>query len=266
MLVLSRRLKEKVLFPGIDTAVQVLSVKGNVVRLGIEAPPEVIVLREELARQTSPAAAVEKPRDVGNPDAVRLAALAQQLRDRLKTTAVNLGMVQLLLDAGLADDAKEALARVREDFQLVRYGLDGELEGPPEKPKPARKALKALLVEDDQCQRELLASVLRMKGVEVDTAGDGCDALDHLRSRSRPDVVLLDMGLPGCDGATVVRTVRNDPAYAGLRIFAITGSSPDEFDLGTGQSGVDRWFQKPLDPASILDDLTADLTKSLCGV
>ena len=48
MLVLSRRPNEKVLFPSINTAVQVLSIKGGTVRLGIEAPPEVTILRAEL--------------------------------------------------------------------------------------------------------------------------------------------------------------------------------------------------------------------------
>ena len=194
-----------------------------------------------------------------------MTVLAQSLRDRLTTTAVNLNMVQLLLDAGLGEDAKIALMRVRDEVQLVRYGLDGELEKEPEKPTGA-EALKALLVEDDQYQRELLAGVLRMGGVEVETAGDGCDALDHLSSHDRPDVVLLDMGLPRCDGATVVRTVRKNPAYAGMRIFAVTGSTPTEFDLSAGSAGVDRWFRKPLDPTSLLHDLTGQGGNSLCGV
>src|SRR5947209_4217970 len=130
---------------------------------------------------------------------------------------------------------------------------------PAAPPAPARKAPRALLVEDDPNERELLAGFLRHSGLEVDTAGDGCDALDYLRSRGRPDVVLLDMGLPRCDGATTVRNIRRDPAYAGLRIFAVTGSSPDEFDLGSGPGGVDRWFQKPLDPESLLRSLRQEL-------
>lgn len=53
-----------------------------------------------------------------------------------------------------------------------------------------------LVVEDDRNQRELPAGFLRMAGLDVDTAGDGLDALEHLHARSRPDMVLLDMGLP----------------------------------------------------------------------
>jgi CheY-like chemotaxis protein len=104
-----------------------------------------------------------------------------------------------------------------------------------------------------------------MAGLEVDTAGDGADALDYLRSCPRPDVVLLDMGLPRCDGATMVRQVRRDPAYNGLRIYAVTGSTPDQFDLAQGAGGIDRWFQKPLDPSVLLQDLKKELDTTSCG-
>jgi carbon storage regulator CsrA len=249
MLVLSRRVNEKILFPGINAAVRVVSVRQGTVRLGIDAPPEVAVLREELQKQPT-GTGMAKPSQEG-----RFAALARQVRDRLQVTGVGLGTVQLLLEAGLTHDAKEALARIRDDFQLLRYGLDGELEDEPA--RAPRLGKKALLVEDDSNQRELLAGFLRLAGWDVDTAGDGSDALDYLRSRPRPDVVLLDMGLPRCDSATAVRQIRRDPAYAGLRIFAVTASAPDQFDVASGSAGIDRWFQKPLDPASLLHELGA---------
>ena len=260
MLVLSRRVHEKIVFPGLNTAVQVLSVRQGTVRLGIGAPPGVAVLRDEL--QEHPAATSMPRTDQGG----KFAALARQLRDRLQVTGVGLGTVQLLLEAGLTHDAKATLARIRDDFQLLRYGVDGELEeGAPPHPATPRKA-KALLVEDDNHQRELLAGFLRMAGLDVDTTGDGCDALDYLRSRPRPDVVLMDMGLPRCDGATAVRQIRSDPAFTGLRIFAVTASAPNGFDIPHGPAGIDRWFQKPLDPASLLHELKQELGASPCAV
>jgi CheY-like chemotaxis protein len=72
-------------------------------------------------------------------------------------------------------------------------------------------------------------------------------------------VVLMDMGLPRCDGPTAVREIRRDPAYAGLRIFAVTGCAPEQFDLASGSAGIDRWFRKPLDPASLLHELKQEL-------
>src|SRR5262249_1097499 len=97
---------------------------------------------------------------------------------------------------------------------------------------------------------------LRRSGLQVDTAGDGADALDYLRSRGRPDVVLLDMGLPRGGGPTTVREIRRDPTCAGLKIFGGTGDAPGEFDLHQGPAGGDRWFQKPVDPSVLLHDLT----------
>ena len=145
----------------------------------------------------------------------------------------------------------------------MRRGVEGELGETPQPSSAPRKTRKALLVEDDNFQRELLAGFLRMSGMEVDTAGDGSDALDYLRSRPRPDVVLMDMGMPRCDGATAVRHIRSDPSYAGLRIYAVTGSAPDAFGLARGSAGIDRWFQKPLDPAVLLHDLKQELDNPL---
>ena len=279
MLVLSRRINEKILIPSINAAIEVVSLKRGVVRLGIEAPPDVTVLREELSHLTSgPAQSVADslresgrthsasvPPSAANEESLR--KLLTQLRDRLHVTGVGLGTVQLLLDVGDAEEAREVLTRIRDDFQLLRRGVEGELEEtPPERPAPRPKARKALLVEDDRYQRELLAGFLRMAGLEVDTAGDGSDALDYLRTKPRPDVVLMDMGLPRCDGATAVRHIRRDPSYAGLRIFAVTGSAPDDFDLDRGPAGIDRWFQKPLDPSVLLHDLKEELNDSLCCV
>jgi CheY-like chemotaxis protein len=100
-----------------------------------------------------------------------------------------------------------------------------------------------------------LALLLRRGGVNVDTAGDGVDALDYLRSNARPDVILLDMGLPRCDGPTAVRAIRQDPACAGVKIVAVSGHAAGDFDLPQGPAGVDRWFQKPLDPGELILDL-----------
>jgi CheY-like chemotaxis protein len=118
-------------------------------------------------------------------------------------------------------------------------------------------------VEDNANERELLALLLRRSGLEVDTAGDGCDALEYLHTRGRPDVVLLDMGLPRLDGPSTVRELRRLPACAGLKVFAVSGHPREEFDLDAGPSGIDRWFQKPIDPGALIDGLSRDLEQPL---
>jgi carbon storage regulator CsrA len=257
MLVLTRRPNEKILFPGISTAVQVLSVKGSSVRLSIEAPPEITILRAELQDR-----ATERPTTclLAEPIESQLRTMRHMVRNRLNVATIGLALLRQQLTAGQNTEVEATLGKIEQDMQMLRERLEREpakTAVPP--PKPAPKPRKALLVEDDQNERELLAGFLRMSGFSVDTAGDGCDALDHLRTGERPDVVLLDMGLPRCDGATTAREIRRDPANAGLRILAVTGHSPDEYDVDQGPGGIDRWFHKPLDPIALLRELNHEL-------
>jgi carbon storage regulator CsrA len=260
MLVLTRRANEKILFPAINTAVGIVAIKPGVVRLGIEAPSEVVVLREELAAlaecSTARAATLEERSE--------LRELKHLLRNRLHIAGVGLAVLERQLQTSQTRDAKITLAKITREFQLLQQQLENLETRTPPQPFPSGRKSRALLVEDNPNECELLATFLRMSGVEVDTAGDGSDALDYMRSHDRPDVVLLDMGLPRCDGPTTVRQIRRDPAHAGLRIFAVTGRAEEEFDLENGPGGVDRWFRKPVDPLSLVSDLNQTLAESLC--
>jgi carbon storage regulator CsrA len=256
MLVLSRRPDEKVLFPGINIAVQVLSVRGSKVRLGIDAPPEVTILRDELQdRVEGCGMATRRTEPVEDP----FRALRHLVRNRLNGATIGLELLRQQVTAG-GTDLERTITMIEEEIQKLRQQVEehaAKTAIPP--PRSAHRVRKALLVEDDQNERELLAGFLRVSGFDVDTAGDGCDALDHLRAGQRPDVVLLDMGLPRCDGATMAREIRRDPAYAGLKIFAVTGHSQDEYDICQGPGGVDRWFSKPIDPLILVRELTQEL-------
>ena len=262
MLVLSRRVRERVLFLKTGIAVQVVALKPGVVRLGIEAPPEVTVLRAELPDHTvewEPAKPAAQPST--EPPAVR--QLAPTIGERLKATATGMGLVRLQLRAGQIDEAESALAKLQRGVQRWRKrleGASGQAAGQPP-PRP-NKAAKVLLVEDNANERELLALLLRRSGLQVDTAGDGLDALDRLRAESRPDMVLLDMGLPRCDGPTTVRAIRSNPDYSGLKIFAVSGHTPDEYAFAGGRSGIDRWFCKPVDPDALIHDVNQELDLS----
>jgi carbon storage regulator CsrA len=236
MLVLSRRLNEKVLLPEVDVAVEVLGVKNGAVRLGFTAPPQLTVLRAELPpRPGSP------PRADANHEA----------RNRLNALQVGLALLRRQAERGLVGAMAATLDRLEQELELMRRAT------PPAPPAPRRR--KALLVEDNPNECELLAGFLRLAGVDVATAGDGADALDHLRGDGRPDVVLLDMMMPPCDGPATVRAIRGDPAQAGLKIFAVSGRRPEHFDLEQGPGGVDRWFAKPLDPEAFLHELQREL-------
>ncbi len=259
MLVLSRRVNEKIVFPGINATVQVVALKPGVVRLGIEAPPEVLVLREEVRDRQAEWTSPPQGNGAATGD-LKLKKMIELLGNRLSINSRGLAVLDEQIEAGSIAEARRTLAEIRDEIDLLRRRLEGEVQ----KPLPARiaKPCHALLVEDDRNERELLASFLRLAGVQVDTAGDGSDALDYLRARNRPDVVLLDMGMPRCDGATAVREIRKNPQWAGLKIFAVSGHSPEEYDLTSGPGGIDRWFHKPLNPSDLIYDLNEELQPS----
>jgi two-component system, OmpR family, response regulator len=266
MLVLSRKLHERIVLPTVNTSVEVVEIKRGVVRLGIDAPRNVPVLREEIAGQPAQREANKACPEDQKASREQKDRFRQQLRERLKTMGLGLGLARVQLDAGMFEEAQSALARIQDEVMLLRYGVEGEMGDPPPKPRISKRTHhKALLVEDEHNERELLAGFLRQSGLDVDTAGDGSDALDYLGSHGKPDVILLDMGLPRVDGPSVVREVRRNPAFAGLTIFGVSGHLPEEFNLEYGPRGIDRWFQKPLDPAALLHDLTETLDGSLYG-
>jgi carbon storage regulator CsrA len=242
MLVLSRKLNQKVLFPGIRATVQIVAVKGNVVRLGIDAPPGLTIVREEIAAP-QPSAETTEPAE-----AIAAALSALGGRER----------------AGLPPGVAADLTRIEADLQALRARITGQTPAVEQRPgRPsggAGQRRRALLVEDNANERELLATFLRMAGLSVDTAGDGADALGYLQTHARPDVILLDMAMPRCDGPTAVRAIRKEPTLAGVKIVAVTGHAAEEFDLSAGPAGVDRWFQKPVDPAALVRELEREFT------
>lgn len=235
MLVLSRRLGQRIVFPDHHISVEVLACKGSVTRLGIKAPAHVNVVREELARTAGEAPAADEARR------------RHDLRGHLNTVTMALYVAEKQLKAGRIDEAERLLREAQSTLERAPIG-----DAPAT--RPSKRPIGALLVEDNRNEEVLLSSFLRLSGVHVDTVHDGMEALEYLSTQKRPlDVVLLDMRLPRFDGPQTVSAIRRDPAHQGLKIFAVTGSSPEEFDLPTGEDGVNAWFQKPLNPRQLVD-------------
>lgn len=255
MLVLSRRPSERIVFPGIQAFVEVMAIKQGVVRLGIKAPDDVEVYRHELLER-SPMNPRPTPSDA---TANSLHELQHAVRNRLNATGMGLMLLRQQITAGLSADALATLDRVDQEAAALRQIAESMMAPPAEPAACPRK--RALVVEDDTNERELLAGLLRMAGLDVTTAGDGADALDYLRQRERPDVILLDMVLPQIDGPSTVRAIRSNPACEGLKIFGVTGHQPERFALAQGARGIDRWYPKPLDPQMLLRDLARDFAE-----
>lgn len=244
MLVLSRRQGQRILFPHLDVSVKVLSGKGPTVRLGIEAPPHVTVVREEIA----------------TPECLQRGTSERHQRHdllgNLNTVTVALHVLEKQMKAGQTADAERTLNTAQEVLEKLLPTASPESAG------KQRRPVEALLVEDNPNEEFLLSSYLRLSGFQVETAHDGHEALEFLADHQRPDFLLLDMRLPRLGGPETVVAIRQNPAYRGLTIFAVTGSSPAEYDLSTGQDGIDAWFQKPLNPKRIVDAMNATVSEN----
>jgi len=247
MLVLSRRPNEKIVFPHLGITVEILHVKGNSVRVGVDAPTSIKVYRHEVAEQL--AATPETPPSPPLPPPT----MTHRVRNRLHVAALALHLVQRHLEEGMAQDAENILKMALNEFGALEKELAG---GGTAGDSPSQRILRhALLVEDDANESQLLAGFLRMSGFRVDTANDGCDALDYLSSHQRPDVVLLDMHMPRCGGAETISAIRRDPTLRDLKVFAVSGVSRDEANVPIGPQGVDRWFSKPIDPQRLVEEI-----------
>ena len=136
---------------------------------------------------------------------------------------------------------------------IVRLPL---LEGTPAAGiKPAARKTTAmrrriLVVDDNVDAAESIAKLLRLAGHEVDCVYDGPRAIEGA-TKVNPDVVLLDIGLPGMDGYEVARRLRSMPQFGGTAIIALTGYGQDADRESSRQAGFDHHLTKPVDPEAL---------------
>ncbi len=261
MLVLSRGRNDKVVFPTLGISVEILRVAGNKVRLGIEAPQDVPIHRHEISEKI--AATGESP-TVKFPTSsdTRSRQLSHATRNRLHAASLGLHLLHRKIEVGDLTDAESTIFQIFNELKAIEVELDDSVakKSPRKAAATAGKEIhhRALVVEDDDNERELLAGCLRMSGFDVDTAADGLQAMVRLTEKS-PDVVLLDMRMPRFDGPKTISAIRSNPDYRGLKLFAVSGMGPEDLNVRVGPDGVDRWFIKPVDAKAIMDALREEL-------
>ena len=108
------------------------------------------------------------------------------------------------------------------------------------------KAKRILVVDDNVQAASALAALLELWGHEVFIAHDGPAALEQVR-RLHPEVVLLDIGLPGMDGFEVAAALRREPAQGPMRVISMSGMSREGDFLRALESGVDQHLSKPVE-------------------
>ncbi len=113
-----------------------------------------------------------------------------------------------------------------------------------------RRGHRILVVDDNQDAANSLAMLLRMKGHDVRTAYDGLEAIDAAISH-KPEIVLLDVGLPRLNGFDVARRLRESEDLRTVILVALTGWGHDEDRRRSKEAGFDHHMVKPADPAAL---------------
>lgn len=113
-----------------------------------------------------------------------------------------------------------------------------------------REALRILVVDDLKDTADSLAMLLRLRGNDVRAAYDGLDAL-QIAAEFKPEVVVLDIGLPGIDGYETARRMRRQPWGDSAIFIAVTGWGQEQDRLDAAAAGFDHHFVKPVRPAEL---------------
>jgi len=120
---------------------------------------------------------------------------------------------------------------------------------------------RILVVDDNADSAETMALLLKMSGHEVIIAHDGESTLEAA-SKHRPEIILLDVGLPGMHGYEVAQRLRTLPENENLVIVALTGYGQEQDRQRALEAGFDYYFVKPVD-FSKLESLVKDLSRDL---
>ncbi|MEX1040313.1 MAG: response regulator [Pirellulaceae bacterium] len=258
MLILSRKQNQRILFPNLEITIEILRVSGSAVKVGVEAPSNVRVLREEVV-------------DTAELEGITEAARTQRhtLRNRMNTANLALHLAQKHLNQEQYVDAEKSLRRALSELttldSLVASSASATTGKPAANPPESgqtvsetEKKPQALIAEDNSNERELLAAYLRLSGYEVAGVSDGVEALEYLARNPLPDVFLLDMDMPRMSGQETIAAVRSKPEYKDLKIFVVSGSERKELTDDSSRR-VDHWFSKPIAPPAFVRELNREL-------
>jgi two-component system cell cycle response regulator DivK len=117
---------------------------------------------------------------------------------------------------------------------------------------------KVLLVEDNHMNMVLVKEILNMNGYETIEAGSGTDAITTLASE-RPDIILMDLHLPGMDGITATRIIKSDERNRFIPVLALTASAMRGEEDKILRQGFDGYVAKPIEMKKLLEAVAASL-------
>jgi DNA-binding response OmpR family regulator len=125
-------------------------------------------------------------------------------------------------------------------------------------------AKKILVIEDDSIALRLIEYTLRKEGYQVLTAKNGLEGISKAKS-GEPDLIILDVMLPGVDGFEVCHRLRSEPKTAQLPILMLSGKA-QEIDKATGlKVGADDYITKPATPRELVSRIESHLTRKMAA-
>jgi two-component system, cell cycle response regulator DivK len=122
----------------------------------------------------------------------------------------------------------------------------------------AREPLLVLLVDDYADNRDIYVQFLTYSGLRVEEAENGHQALDKAFAL-HPDVIVMDLSLPGLDGWEATRRLKDDPRTRDIPVIALTGHALAGHSKGALDAGCDVFITKPCLPERLLDEIRAIL-------
>jgi type II secretory ATPase GspE/PulE/Tfp pilus assembly ATPase PilB-like protein/CheY-like chemotaxis protein len=155
-------------------------------------------------------------------------------------------------------------ADVAADLGISFELLEPEAEVPVERNGRGTKGATVLLVEDEDQLRRLMKELLERDGYLVAEARDGAQALDQV-DRHAPDLIMLDLNLPGLDGYGVLAKLRAQPLTAKIPVIVLTAKGDEDNEVRVFELGADDFLTKPFRARALSARLEAVLSRSRRG-
>jgi len=103
-----------------------------------------------------------------------------------------------------------------------------------------------LIAEDSLDGREMMRTLLRLKGYDVVVAEDGVQAID-MALKNSPDLIFIDLELPRLDGISVIRNIRRSAQLSGVPVIIVSGHDPSRYEAAALAAGCTDYLMKPID-------------------
>ncbi len=233
------------------------------------AVPEVLVVSETIEKAIAEGAPVPAVLQMARGEGMRL--LHEVALDAVREGRTTLNEVERVI--GIPDPMFDAQSKPVEAAPAkpaatrTRAAVPGS---PPTAAVPASASAApgarpplVLLVDDDPVSRITASVILTGYEMEVHEATDGLEALEYLATAERlPNLLLLDLEMPGLGGEAVVRKLRSEPRTRRLPIIILTGSDDREHELTLMEEGADDYLSKPIDPERLIVRVRAALRRA----